>query len=159
MEKGLAQLLYTFSFSYSQVLGVTDWCWWLQSSVSLSYRLKLYVLHNFLHFMILAFLVNQPPISNSQNLEKLQQKVYNLFTRRGIAHTHTQSPFWVELYYSEMSMQILSNYYCKLNDEAKKQYSDKLKMIDDAKDGKEVIGHKCFCRVDELAWCKLCRSL
>ena len=48
-------------------------------------------------------------------------------------------------------MQILSNYYCKLNDEAKKQYSDKLKMIDDAKDGKEVRGHESFCRVDELA--------
>ena len=31
-----------------------------------------------------------------------------------------------------MSKQILSNYYCELNDEAKKRYSDKLKMIDDA---------------------------
>ena len=31
-----------------------------------------------------------------------------------------------------MSKQILSNYYCELNDEAKKRYSDKLKIIDDA---------------------------
>ena len=53
-----------------------------------------------------------------------------------------------------MSWQVLSNYYSELNDEAKKQYSNKLKMMYDVDPYlrmEEIRERDCFYRVDKLA--------